>query len=509
MSVGRQADGNFIRRGDSVSLFTVPKILTILESIVLCRMLFQGKNMVKTVADSNTETAGDSQNQAIVMVSSIPSGAIGIHWLIALRWVAVLGQLLVVLVVNYLFDVPLELFPLLTAIGVTALSNLLLTVWFFRNRDLLKERERSRLWSALFTVVMGVDLLLLTVMLYFSGGPGNPFWIFYFVNLCLVGIELSASVAWCLNLLAICCFAFLLYDHHPLQVEVLQDYLPAIRKTGIITLAHSGALCSFMTCASVVIFFSTFITGKLRTREILIRDLEAKRIRGEKLEALGTLAAGAAHELSTPLGSIAIIAGEIQHGLSVSQSQQNEANHSHLLEDIALIRSELDRCRFILNHMSAQAGEETIEKKESLTGKELLNLIMKEVKQPSRVITSLSAEAENCRVRVSPYVTAQALRGTIKNALEASPPDANVRVKIDCQNGKLVLTVIDAGNGIPDQILSRIGEPFFTTKRTGKGMGLGVFLARTVVERLGGTMQIDSTKDRGTTVVCRIPCQAE
>ncbi len=459
---------------------------------------------MKTTADSNTKAAELSQQQGAV---AIPPGTIGIHWFITLRWVAVLGQLLVVLVVNYFFAVPLELLPLAAAIGVTALSNFLLTAWFLRAHDPLEERERSRLWSAIFSAVMAVDLLLLTAMLYFSGGPGNPFWIFYFVNLCLVGIELSAPVAWSLNFLAIFCYAFLLYDHHPLQVAVFQDYLPAIRKTGVITLAHNGALCAFITCASVIIFFSTFITGKLRRREILIRDLEAKRIRGEKLEALGTLAAGAAHELSTPLGSIAIIAGEIQHSLSVSRSQQDEANHSHLMEDIALIRSELDRCRFILNHMSAQAGEETIEKKDSLTGKELLDLIMKEVKQPSRVITSLSPEAESCRVRVSPYVTAQALRGTIKNALEASPPHANVRVKLDCENGMLVLTVIDAGDGIPDQILSRIGEPFFTTKRTGKGMGLGVFLARTVVERLGGTMQIDSTKDRGTTVVCRIPCQ--
>ncbi len=435
------------------------------------------------------------------------SGAISIHWFIMLRWVAVLGQLFVVLIVNYLFRVPLELPPLFFAMSVAALSNLFLTMWYLSYRKSTEELGHSRLWPTVFAGVMAVDLLLLTGMLYFSGGPSNPFWIFYFVNLCLVGIELAAWVAWCLNLLAVCCFALLLYDHHPLQVEVLRDYLPSIRETGEITLAHSGVLCAFITCASVIIFFSTLITTKLRTREMKIRDLEAKRIRGEKLEALGTLAAGAAHELSTPLGSIAIIAGEIQHSLSVSP--QTGSDNSQLLEDIALIRTELDRCRFILNHMSAQAGKETIEKKEPLTGKELLDLIMKGVKQSSRVITSVAPEAASCRVCVGPHVTAQALRGTIKNALEASPANSNVRVKIECQQGMFVLTVIDAGDGIPDKILSRIGEPFFTTKQTGKGMGLGVFLARTVVERLGGSMHIHSTKNQGTTVVCKIPCQTE
>ena len=448
--------------------------------------------------------AGDIQQAKSQPAALGSSGAISIDWFILLRWVAVLGQLFVVLIVNYLFEINLELIPLLITISVAALSNLFLTMWYLRYRKSLEESGHFRVWPVVLAAVMAFDLLLLTGMLYYSGGPSNPFWIFYLVNLCLVGIELAAWVAWCLNLLAICCFAFLLYDHHSLPVETLQNFLPEIRETGIITLAHNGVLCAFITCASVIIFFSTLVTSKLRTRELIIRDLEAKRIRGEKLEALGTLAAGAAHELATPLGTIAIVIGELQHGLNASQQ-----DNSQFQDDVALIRSELERCRFILNHMSAQAGEETIEKKETLTGKELLDLIMKEVKQPSRVITQISPEATTCKVSVGPHVTAQALRGTIKNALEASPAQANVRVKVDCNQSMLILTVIDAGDGIPAQILSRIGEPFFTTKQTGKGMGLGVFLARTVVERLGGSMQINSEKNQGTTVNCQIPCQSD
>ena len=433
------------------------------------------------------------------------SGAISIHWFIQLRWVAVLGQLFAVLIVQYVFEVPLQVVPLLITIAVTTLSNLVLTMWYLGYRNPVIEPGHSRLWPSVLAAVMAIDLLFLTVLLYYSGGPSNPFWIFYFVNLCMAGIELAAWIAWSLNFLAAFCFAFLVYDHHPLLLGSLQKFLPCIRESGTVTLEHYGVYCAFVTSASVIVFFSTLVTSKLRKREEEIRDLESKRVRGEKLEALGTLAAGAAHELATPLGTIAIIVGELQHELA-KPGQSTESN-SAFQEDVSLIRSELDRCRAILNHMSAQAGEGTIEKKETLTGQELLDMILAQVKQTSRIKTVVSSEAALCKVSVGPYVTAQALRGTIKNALEASAEQSEVQVEISYEQRMFVLTVTDQGEGISEQILSRIGEPFFTTKQAGKGMGLGVFLARTVVERLGGSMQVTSIKGQGSTVTCRIPSQ--
>lgn len=455
------------------------------------------------MSSSYVNSSADNFQQA--PSSPAASGAIGIHWFIQLRWVAVFGQLLAVLVVEYLFEIPLQLTPLLITIGVAALSNVLLTTWYLRNRKTVVELAQSQLWLLVLAAVMAIDLLLLTRLLYYSGGPSNPFWIFYFVNLCLAGIELEAWIAWYLNFLAVFCFGYLLFDHHPLLLGSFETFLPSIREAGTATLEHNGAFCAFVASASVIVFFSTLVTSKLRTQEEEIRGLEAKRLRGEKLEALGTLAAGAAHELATPLGTIAIIVGELQHELKKTEQSSDES--LQFQDDIALIRSELDRCRSILDHMSAQAGEGTLEKKEILTGKEFLALILKQVLEPDRVKTIISDEAALCKVRVGPDVTAQALRGTIKNALEASPQQTDVHVEASSDQKMFVLTVTDQGEGISEHILARIGEPFFTTKETGKGMGLGIFLARTVVERLGGSMQVNSVKGQGTTVVCKIPCQ--
>ncbi|TWT62822.1 ATP-binding protein [Rubinisphaera italica] len=428
-------------------------------------------------------------------------GAISVHWFINLRWVAVLGQFVTILAVWKLFQVPLNVEPLLITVAVTAFSNLILMFWYLSYRRTVVAPAHSRLWHYVLAIVMAVDLILLTCLLYFSGGPTNPFWIFFFVNLCLAGVELKAGIAWCLNFLAVFCFAYLLFDHQSLDVQGLEQLLPAIRKTSQITLVHNGVFCAFITCASVIVSFSTLVTSRLRQRDEDLRLLESQRIRGEKLEALGTLAAGAAHELATPLGTIAVIVGELQHAF------KNHDIDPQIREDVTIIRAELDRCRAILNHMSAQAGEGSVEKKINVTGAELLDLIIKEVKDQDRVTVTITPAAKRCSMMLEPYVTAQALRGMIKNALEASAPESDVRVDMVSSGNNLQLTVEDKGEGIPEHILSRVGEPFFTTKGTGKGMGLGIFLARTVVERLGGTMKVASVPGKGTTVSCQLPCQ--
>jgi two-component system sensor histidine kinase RegB len=221
--------------------------------------------------------------------------------------------------------------------------------------------------------------------------------------------------------------------------------------------------------------------------------------RSEKIEALGTLAAGAAHELATPLSTIAVVAKEVERELDGIEIP------AVVLEDISVIRSELDRCRKILDRMSTESGQTVGETMSSVAASELLRAVNEPYERHPLVRTSCSNRAADARVRVPVQGLAQALRGIVQNALDADPGDSPIRIAADCDGRALQITVEDSGRGMTREVLQRAGEPFFTTKEPGSGMGMGLFLARSVIERIDGQIDIQSTVGEGTTVRVTLP----
>jgi two-component system sensor histidine kinase RegB len=248
----------------------------------------------------------------------------------------------------------------------------------------------------------------------------------------------------------------------------------------------------------VIVYFTTRLTSELRSREQELRRAEELRARSEKLEALGTLAAGAAHELATPLSTIAVVAKEVQRQFKGHESANVAA------DDIALIRSELDRCRDILNRMSVESGQAMGEPMEIVTVQHLVEHLVGDVKPFWQVRTVLADGTSQRKVSIPLRGFTQAVRGIVKNAVDAGGPEP-VEVRVHAAAETMCLTIGDRGPGMASDVLQRAGEPFFTTKPTGEGMGLGLFLARSLVERLGGTVQIQSVVEQGTTVTVRLP----
>jgi two-component system sensor histidine kinase RegB len=159
--------------------------------------------------------------------------------------------------------------------------------------------------------------------------------------------------------------------------------------------------------------------------------------------------------------------------------------------------------------MSADAGESVGESLRRHSVSALVETTLEGLEQSSRFVVSL-AEDVGARAIVVPLSgLAQALRGLCVNALDASPPAAQIEIHAAAEDGRLVLRFCDRGTGMDDEVLAKAGDPFFTTKDTGKGMGLGLFLARTVVERLGGAMELDSTLGVGTEVRVELPLEDE
>ena len=427
------------------------------------------------------------------------------RWLVKLRWVAVIGQLVTIVGAVFLFRIEIPMaWAMAIVILLTAASNFFLTVWFRRWKR-IDDRLASNAsypvsplpWNLILGLVLVMDMLSLTTLLFTSGGPNNPFCLFFFVNLSLSALMLNRRWAWAINLLTIGCFAALMFEHH--ELEKLGNGLATIRSLNNVTLQHIGLLAAFATCASVIVYFMTRLTDELSLQQQQVHRAQALQASSDKVEALGTLAAGTAHELATPLSTIAIVARDVEQAFE--QHPPDFPGAQDVIEDVHLIRSQLDRCRKILDTMASHAGEAIGEQVKPATVEVISNAMVDGLIGGQRVVLNLPQAAKTQTLNVPLAGLSQAMRGLVQNAIDSDPDQGPVNVDIVQQSsGRWDWKIRDQGQGMTADQLERVSEPFYTTKAPGKGMGLGVFLAMNVVRRLGGTVEFESTIGEGTCV---------
>ena len=427
------------------------------------------------------------------------------RWLLKLRWVAVIGQLATIGGSIWLFQAQIPMaWAMGVVISVTVVSNLFLMYWFRRWQqiDRFLERDPSPLpWNLVLGLVLIMDMLSLTALLFTTGGPNNPFCLFFFVNLSLSALLLNRAGAWAINLLTILCFGLLMVEHY--SIVQLDLGLNRLRGPQVVTLNHLGLFIAFATCSSVIVYFMTRLTDELRSQQAEVRRAQQLQANAEKVEALGTLAAGTAHELATPLSTIAIVARDVEQAFEEHPPQFPGAQE--VIDDVHLIRSQLDRCRRIIDRMSSHAGETIGESITETSIQDLTDMILEGLLERDRVQVELPDHAEQAHLRVPPEAVSQAVRGLVQNAIDADPAGNPVTLSAAATNGGWQWVIRDRGEGMTPEQLSRISEPFFTTKAPGKGMGLGVFLAQNVIRRLEGSIEFASQPGQGTTATIWLP----
>lgn len=423
--------------------------------------------------------------------------AINVRGVIALRWVAFIGQLLTILVVHVLLAVELPLNPLFLAVGATATLNLSLMI-LYRFAPAWLPALTGHAWQHILGLTLLFDLIDLTALLYFTGGMANPFSLFYFVNITLAAIILSRRWVWGLTLFGVLCVGIINLWFQPLPGLVLSPVDGASLPVRT-NLARLGSFIAFGTCGSVIVLFITRIRGQIELLEERVRVLAQAKARSERLDSLGTLAAGAAHELSSPLSTIAVITKEVERELI------RRIVSDQTIADISTIRTELDRCRDILDRMSSDAGLVIGEALSSTTLGELIRECISGVDSRAPVAVSFDPAIDAVVLRAPLEGLAQAIRGIVKNAVDAAGHPDKVTLQAALEKGNVMMRIVDQGTGINADTLRRIGEPFFTTKEPGKGMGLGVYLARNLLQRLGGTIEYSSEPGRGTVVTIVFP----
>jgi two-component system sensor histidine kinase RegB len=407
---------------------------------------------------------------------------VNIQWLARLRWAEVAGQAATVLVAQFLLGGQLPIAALLGVVSLGLVSNLAVEMVFFggRRHGAITPRPVHEWHIAL---IMMIDIAILTGLLYLTGGPNNPFSFLYLVQIALAAVLVRARWTWMLVGLSFVGFGILLVAHERLAIpEDNHAY---------------GAWVALGVASAFVVHFLLRITDALAERESELTEARGLAARQERLASLATMAAGAAHELSTPLGTVALAAKELERALTKHADPE-------LAADARLIREQVGRCRSILDQMAQGAG--TVG--ESVTPcsvAELIDETLVGIRDAPRVLREISDEVSAQKLQLPPRAVSQALRSLVTNAQDASPPTSAVVITARIPDGHLEIVIRDRGAGIPQDVKDRIGEPFFTTKAPGRGMGLGLFLARAVIEAVGGVLQIDPLDGGGTEVRVQLP----
>jgi two-component system sensor histidine kinase RegB len=338
-------------------------------------------------------------------------------------------------------------------------------------------------------VLTCTDVIVLSWILSRSGGILNPASAFYLVEIVLVALVLGRTWTWVMTGLSVAGYATLLLAP-PEELRVAQGMHPGIAEH------MRGMWVAFAVTAVIIAVLVTRLVLAVERRDRALVAMREREARATRLAGLATLAAGAAHELSTPLSTIVVAARELERTLA------DRYPDADLREDARLIRSEADGCRRILDAMAAESGAPAGESPKALSVSQVIDVLRTRLADGD--VGRLRTEGRSDESVVWPIeVVGRALGNLVQNALQASAPASDVRLRVTSLEDAICLEVVDSGRGMSPDELNRAGEPFYTTKPTGTGLGL--FVARASIERLGGHVSLSSARGQGTTATLTLP----
>ena len=417
-----------------------------------------------------------------VIQDSLPdaTGRKNMRQLIQLRWGAVIGQVATIAVVHFGLDVRLPLIPM---VGV------LLTLVVFNIISTLRCRARPSVSNNELFAALLVDVWMLTVQLYLSGGATNPFISLYLLQVTLGAVLLSGWRVWAIVVFTTAGFIGLDRISQPLP-------LPMTLERGLASPLMQAVLICFVLNATLLVVFITRINGNLRQRDARLASLRQRAAEEEHIVRMGLLASGAAHELGTPLATLAVILGDWARAPAVAADPE-------LGQDVSEMQAQVQRCKSIVSGILLSAGEARGEGSEETT---LLTFLDRLVEEWRLLHPATRLDYDNRFGEDLPMVSDSTLKQMIFNVLDNAydaAPDA-LRLEVDRERDDLVLTVTDRGPGFTPSMLAQIGKPYQSTKgRPGKGLGL--FLSVNVARTLGGRLTAGNTDAGGARVRITLP----
>lgn len=395
--------------------------------------------------------------------------------IVRLRWLAILGQLMAICVVHFGLGFPLPLGSCLSFIALSAWLNVYLVVRF---------PARHRLSIGHATLMLAYDLVQLTVLLYLTGGVENPFMMVMLAPVTVSAGSLPPRNTVMLGILTTIAVVILATVHLPLP------YYPGMR-LDLPILYQRGYLAAVAACMLFMALYASRLARESRQMSAALAATDQVLAREQKLHALDGLAAAAAHELGTPLSTIVLVAKELER----------DATTPGMREDLELLRSQALRCREILAKLTKRPSEQDpLHAHLSVT--ELLDESASPYRNHGKPIRIKAGPRNDMVVSQDEPVGERrpgviyGLGNLIENAIDFAKGEVDIRA--DWTDRLVEIAILDDGPGFPADVIETLGEPYVTTRANGgrmgngesTGMGLGFFIAKTLLERSGATITL-------------------
>lgn len=412
--------------------------------------------------------------------------------LVRLRWLAVIGQSVAVLVVYFLLEFPLPLTFCLALIALSAWLNIFLSV---------RWRVSLRLKDKYAFLLLAYDVCQLAGLLFLTGGLENPFSFLFLVPATVSAATLPVRRTLWLGMLTMGVVTFLAFDHYPLPWKAGQTFeLPGLYLVGV-----WAALVSGLAFASV---YAYRVSSEARNMSGALAATEFVLAQEQRFSDLDGLAAAAAHELGTPLATIALVAKELKRDLP---------NAEDFADDLDLLSSQTSRCREILAKLANRD-----ELSEDMLTRLKLTVMLEELIDPLRTgLPTITIETKPKKIiGPEPVVTRHpGIRYGLANLLENAVDYArsNVTLELSWNENEVTIIIIDDGPGFAEEIIDQLGEPYVTTRKGygrkqlakaptvgHQGMGLGFFIAKTLLTRSGASVALANLAEPHSGATVRI-----
>ena len=333
-----------------------------------------------------------------------------------------------------------------------------------------------------------LDIGLFTAMLFLTGGIANPFAPLYVLPVMIVGMALPPARLWLLVVLTMVCYAMLREFH----VELSHPQ----GEGEVYRLHENGMIINYMFTAALLVFFSSRLVRALRLHAQQAGAAREAQMRSEAVAAIGGIAASAAHELSSPIGTVAMVAEELR---------QRYTGDPQLQADLGLIEEQMMSCKKILTRMAEAGG---VRRAESASGVRLDDFVRATVRcvqstnPGASVATVVDGATPAPRIVVEESLR-QALANMVQNAINASPQHVQVTARWDSND--LVITVVDSGPGFSEELLTTLGKGSVRSGWPRPGMGVGLLLGAQVAQGLEGSLDFSNNAAGGACVRLRLP----